>query len=242
MRTIDITTTQNVTIQYELGTLKERIIAYLLDMLILVSSTGILIAIFSGLFYDQMLLYVMYLVIFPLILFYTLLSEIFMQGQTLGKKSMNIKVISLSGKEPTLSDYLIRWAFRPVDIYLSAGMIASVLISSSDKSQRLGGILSNTTVIRLRPQMQMNLNDILNIVSREQYDVQYPAVRKFSEEDMFLIKSTLQRYKSYPNDAHREALYELVEQMKSHLGITEQIRNPSDFLRTILKDYIVLTR
>ena len=50
MRTIDITTTQKVTIEYELASLRDRIIAYLMDQLILIACLLVLWLLFMGFF------------------------------------------------------------------------------------------------------------------------------------------------------------------------------------------------
>src|SRR5882672_2889147 len=42
-------------------------------------------------------------------LFYHLICEVLLNGQSVGKKATRVKVISADGGEPTLSQYLIRW-------------------------------------------------------------------------------------------------------------------------------------
>src|ERR1700733_11419099 len=41
--------------------------------------------------------------------------EIFLNGQSFGKKIMHAKVIAADGGHPSLSQYLIRWIFRLAD-------------------------------------------------------------------------------------------------------------------------------
>ena len=45
-------------------------------------------------------------------LLYSLVCEVLMHGQTIGKKLLNIRVISLDGGEPQLSQYIVRWMFK----------------------------------------------------------------------------------------------------------------------------------
>ncbi len=52
MKTIDITTPQNVTIRYELADLKDRIIAFVIDFLILVTGISIMSTILTLAFID----------------------------------------------------------------------------------------------------------------------------------------------------------------------------------------------
>ena len=48
-------------------------------------------------------------------LFYHLLCEVFLNGQSMGKKLFGIKVITIEGGQPSFSQYLIRWVFRLAD-------------------------------------------------------------------------------------------------------------------------------
>ena len=54
---------------------------------------------------------------FP-VLFYYPVMEILTNGQTIGKKIMGIRVITLEGGQASVSQYLLRWIFRPVDFPL----------------------------------------------------------------------------------------------------------------------------
>lgn len=241
MRTIDINTTQNVTIQYELSELKDRFLAWLLDFTILMFGLMLL----SGglaMIFGSLMQYLFYLVIVPIFLFYTLVSEILMDGQTIGKKALGIKVVKLNGKSPSLGDYVLRWIFRSIDIYFSLGSLGALLISSSPNRQRLGGILSNTTLIKLKPRLEFKLEDILKLSSLDDYEPQYPEVRQFSEADMLTIKNAIERSRRFPNDAHRKVINELTTKVLEELDIRERPRDPIKFLKTLVSDYIVLTR
>lgn len=186
------------------------------------------------------MLYTLFLL--PIYLFYSLALESIMDGQTIGKRTMGIKVVKLTGSEPILNDYLIRWTFRMLDIWGSLGMIASLLIGSSPKRQRLGDIIANTTVIRIRSSMNLNFEDINRIKSLDNYEVSYPGVRQFSEKDMLLIKTALNRFNRYPNEAHRAALNEVLRIVIEKLQIQKRPAKPLQFLKTVINDYIVLTR
>lgn len=242
MRTIDITTTQKVTIEYELAALRDRIIAYFMDQLILYACLLVLWLLFMGIFgIDNGMLF-LYIIAAPIYVFYTPVSEIFMDGQTFGKRIVGIKVVKLTGSEPSNTDYLIRWVFRMIDIYLSVGTIASMLISSSSKSQRLGGVTSNTTLIKVKFASRFRLEDIERISSLATYEPTYPEVKQLNEEDMLLIKSIVSRAKRYNNPAHRQLLQELVDKLITQLELNIQPRNHIEFLKTLIRDYIVLTR
>lgn len=242
MRTVEITTTQKVTIEYELATLRDRILAFFLDSVIIWSTILLLSVVFNPSIPDHLMNYFRYLVLLPIFLFYTLLSEILGNGQSWGKKAIGIKVIHLSGRQPTISDYVNRWVFRMVDIYFSLGIIALVLISSSEKSQRLGGILSNTAVVKLTPSRNYALQSLLSISSLENYTPVYPDVKHFSEQQLLYMKTAIERSKKYENEAHKQAVELLSNQAAVQLNLNSIPENKIEFLQTLIKDYIVLTR
>ncbi len=243
MRNIDITTTQNVTIQYELADLKDRFFAWLIDVVIwFVIMLLLLIMLFAATDSERLRMYFIYLAILPIFLFYTLVSEILLDGQTIGKKALKLRVVKLNGRQPSLSDYLFRWAFRCLDIYFSLGALGSVLISSSARGQRMGDLVSNTVVVRTQPEQYFKLSDIMRINTLDTYEPKYPEVKRFSEDDIMLVKKTIERARRYPNQAHRQAVQLMVQKLSDQMGIEAPKTDYLGFLRTIVSDYIVLTR
>jgi hypothetical protein len=210
--------------------------AYIIDMIILGSACLMLFILLSAV--NQDLIYFIPVVF----VFYTVVSEILMNGQTLGKKAMRLRVINSKGKEVNSIDFIIRWAFRLIDLYLSIFSLAVVFISTSEKSQRLGGILSNTMVISLAGEMELSLEDILRIEDREQYTPVYSEAFRFSEEEMLTVKAVLDRHLKYHNDSHLELLKMAAIKCRNVLGIESTDQNDAEFLRTLLRDYIVITR
>ncbi len=248
MRTIEITTTQHVTIEYELSSVRDRIVAFLIDVMIVgVAYLVLVLALVNTLpeeIFDSSLSANLVIRLLPIGLFiaYQLFSEILSNGQSWGKKAMGIQVVRLDGKEPELSDYLLRAIFHIIDTLLSVGIVAALLISSSAKSQRLGDMTANTTVIKLRSSLRFQLEDILKINSLDDYQPTYEQVRQLSEQDMLFIKSAISRYRQHPNEAHSKAIRQLTGHLAEMLDIAEQPVDNILFLKTLIRDYIVLTR
>jgi uncharacterized RDD family membrane protein YckC len=242
MRTIEISTTQNVTIEYDLATIGERILAFIIDFFIIWVSITLLSIVVELSFSITTTQYLYYLIILPVFLFYSLLSDIFGNGRSWGKRALGIKVVKITGTEASISDYMIRWAFRMIDIYFSIGSLGLLLISSTNKSQRLGDVVANTAVIKVRPRTVLRLADLMKIKSRQDYEPRYPEVKQMTESDMVTVKAVIERFKEYPNQAHREVMDELVNTLRDRLQIREQIQDPQNFLKTLINDYIVLTR
>ncbi|MCB0662246.1 MAG: RDD family protein [Saprospiraceae bacterium] len=247
MKTIGIRTTQNVFIDYELADVKDRIFAFLIDGLVYGVFTFlvyIILMTFLSSFYMLGEWIFRFIVIFLYTgwIFYHVLFEIFNNGQSIGKKALGIKVVRLDGKEAGAFNFMLRGVFHLIDTLFSAGVIGIVLIASTDKNQRLGDMAANTTVIKTKSSREFTLHDILGIQNLDNYEPVFPEVRNLNEEEMLLIKTAINRYHEFPNKSHKEAIEMLEIRIKEVLQIEEKTGNPINFLKTLLKDYIVLTR
>ena len=243
MRSIELQTTQNVTINYELAPLRDRVFAFILDVIFIliiiwIVSYGIMGLMLKLDLADEFIA----IVVGPFITFYTLIFESLNRGRTPGKMILRTQVVRVDGKKMKFTDYLLRWVFRLLDIWFSFGAIGVIMISSSKSSQRLGGMLSNSAVVKSNPKLQLSLKDILKINTTSERTPKYREVRHFREEDMLVVKQTIERYQRYRNKAHKEAVVQLVDLMCEKLEIEQRPEDPIEFLRDIIKDYIVLTR
>jgi len=240
MNKIEITTTQNVTIEYELSNLIYRAVAFLLDFIILLIGASILSLIIKGIF-GNVADILMYFTIIPIVFFYSLALEHFNNGQSIGKMALKIRVIKVDGEKTQFLDYAMRWVFRLVDIYGSLGSIAGLGILASSKNQRLGDFLANTVVVRIGKTERLKLENLLKLNKMDQYKTTYPQVIKMNEESMLIVKETIERHQNNLNYAHQKALELLINKLEIELDL-EAPKNKIQFLKTLLKDYVVLTR
>jgi uncharacterized RDD family membrane protein YckC len=243
MKNIEIKTTQNVVLQYELAELRDRILAFVIDIVCVSISIWILALIGFGVFS----LYGTSETVFGILLtcvfiFYSLVCEVLNNGQSIGKMAMRIQVIKTVGGHATFADYAARWVFRMIDVYFSFGGIACILIASSSKGQRIGDIVANTAVIKIVPKVNLTLKDLLTIHSQDSYTPVYHEARQLIEEDVLLIKTALDRHRQFNNEAHDEAINLLAERVQLVLGIRNLNQDNQRFLQTVLHDYVVLTR
>lgn len=245
MPNIDIRTTQNVTIEYELAPLRERFLAFFIDLIIYGLAFYLfwllVLSLVGGAVTDMGFGFIV-MSFLAGIMVYHLLSDVIGNGQSLGKRVTNLKVVRLDGLEAGIGEYLLRSVFLLIDFISSLGMLAAILIASTYKHQRLGDLAANTSVIRLRNQMAFRLHDILKINTLENYEPKYPAVRQMSEADMLLIKNLIGRYQSWQNTAHVEAIQQTTAQICQQLNIEPPKSNQLEFLKILIRDYIVLTR
>ena len=221
MESVVINTTQNVSINYEPAGVGNRILAVLLDGVFkigIVFSFSLLISLIresSNLNYNSTIYTVIGFMVFVPFLFYDVLFEIFMRGQTPGKKLIKIKVVKLDGTQPTVSAYLLRWLIGLFEFGMSSGLIAVICVAASKKSQRLGDMAAGTTVIHLRPKVTLQ-DTILQQEQKENYKITFQEVDLLSDADAQLIKDTLDFYKE---TYHKEALKKLSQKIKAKTNI-----------------------
>lgn len=237
MQTIRITTSQNIDIDYEVAGLGERILARLIDLAIL----GALF--FLGLFSIAIatnstssntlwiVLVIIYLVIF---VFYDLAFEVFMNGQSIGKRILKIKVISLDGSQPRVGQYILRWLFRIVDfLIIEPGVIALVVAAIRDKPQRVGDIVAGTMLIRTTPRSKMD--NIVFMPANDGYQPVFNEAGQLTDRDIELIHEVIHNYVKTGNSV---VVYNMALRVKEHLNVTPpREMNDMLFLQTIIKDY-----
>lgn len=93
MRTLEIVTSQNVAIDYNLANIGERGVAFIMDAIFMTVIIFILSIVQSYIVPDNYIEVVAYSVTFMVFAFYTLLSEVLMNGQSLGKKLTDRKSV-----------------------------------------------------------------------------------------------------------------------------------------------------
>ncbi len=216
-------TNQNIEIKLELAGLGDRILAFLIDALI-IGLYGVFVAAIIPTSEPY------FIILFVPVLFYSLLFEFFTNGQSPGKKAREIKVVKLNGGSPTLFNYLLRWIMRPIDI-LIYGSVAILCIIVTKNGQRLGDLAAGTTVIKQRSSLV--IADISSIKKSLDHTVTYPQVKRLNDKQTALIRKALNMRRDGLNETATE---EIALKTKKFLQIETDTPDVK-FLYTILKDY-----
>lgn len=239
MQTIRITTTQNIDIDYEVAGLGERIVAYIIDMAmfaVIIIATLIAIGVVGGMRRggSDIWIGVLFVIYGALYVFYDLICELAMNGQSVGKKIMKIKVISLDGARPRLGQYLLRWLFRIIDFLPGTlNLCGLICVAVSDKSQRLGDMVAGTTLIRTVPRTKMQ--NIAFKPEADNYQPVFTEAAQLSEQDIELINEVINNYVKSGNSM---LVYNMAQRIKDLLNVSPPAEmNNMLFLQTIIKDY-----
>jgi uncharacterized RDD family membrane protein YckC len=230
MQTIQVRTTQNVFIHYPLASVGDRILAYLLDQLILIVFA---VAVSLLLIYSDVESYWVWILFLGLPwLLYALLFEIFMDGQTPGKRVLNIKVIRLNGTPASIGDYTLRWIFALIDLKFLSGAIAVILIAAGGKGQRLGDMVAGTSVIKQVEQKEITAQEVF-VVADSEYQPVFTQAMQLNESDIDLIQRALEVNRDLGNS---KPMLAVTEKLRAQLGIQTDMP-PVKLLYTLIKDF-----
>lgn len=242
MDTIKISTAQNIDIEYEIAGLGERIAARCIDLagFAVLYFLFTVIGLIATISLSKISLYVVLIVFIVVFAFYDLVCELFMNGQTFGKKALKIKVISLDGSQPTFGQYIFRWLFRMIDfgIPLGWGVVALVAVVVTKNHQRVGDILAKTTLIKTKPRTEIQ-HVAFNFALPDEYQPIFKEVLHLNDRDIELVHEVLT---SYYQTGNPELIYAMATKIKAHIFVTIPAgMNELQFLETVIKDYKQLT-
>jgi len=263
MAVLKLPTSFNIDLEFEVPEFHRRMFAWIIDLILQVFYLIIAFRI-----YDEYVRshasditfendpWIQRIIILPVIL-YHIVCEITMNGQSVGKKLLGIRIINENGGRASISQFLIRSLIRTSDYMIliiiiygamfgpfiiwlligSVGLLIAdiILVVSNKKSQRLGDILAHTILVNTRPKGSMDETVFMELA--DNYIPVFPQIMRLSDKDINAIKGIL-------DTARKKGDFNLAamagEKIKSHLMIDTPMP-PFDFLDTLLKDYNYLS-
>lgn len=236
MDNFQIETAQNISITQNVAGVGERILAYLIDGLLMLAYVIIIILLMGGLDANAGQEWLFISVVFLPLLLYFLLWESLWNGQSPGKAALQLRVVKLDGSKPAFSNYLVRWLLRIIDISMTSGSVAVVTILLNGKGQRLGDLAAGTTVISEK--MKTGLENTLLVNVPDDYRPVYPQVTMLKDRDVQEIKDI---YRSSLQGSNYRVIQQLSVRVSEILQVAPR-EKPVQFLKTVLKDYSYYTR
>lgn len=252
MLSVKLDTGFNIEVHFPISPFHRRMFAWVVDSLLMllygILTSRIITAFPGNKLAEKQWIWV--LVGIPVLIYYPVM-EILTNGQTVGKKLLGIRIITLEGGQATVSQYLLRWLFRTVDfpVWIFAAIfngalpwycsvltfsgIASVI--TTDKSQRIGDLIAGTIVIFTRS--KTSWQDTVFTELEDGYKPSYPQVMKLSDKDLNSLKGIIETLKRKSNP---DMAFRIADRIKGKLNIQSD-EDPLEFLETLLKDYNYFT-
>lgn len=249
MPLVKLDTGFNIEVDFAISPFHKRLFAWIIDLMV----CWLYIKIMAILFEEPSFFIILYsyslksmLITIP-VAFYHLICEIALNGRSLGKMAMNIKVITAEGGQPGIGQYLLRWLFRMLDFpifilgllvsgeipwwmfpLLFMGLVSVIL---TPLSQRIGDLVAGTIIIDLKNQTSWEDTVFKEVEST--YQPRYQQVMQLSDRDINTLKSIIENVKK-KNDY--ELSIRIAERIKSKLKMQSD-QDSLEFLETLLKDY-----
>ena len=223
-------TGQYVNIQPTVASVGDRIFAQIIDWIVLLAYLVLVIWIGFECNINSDWYFIIFIGLVPL--FYTLLCEIFNQGQSVGKMIMKTQVVKLDGTSPTLGAFLMRWLLYLIDGPMTSYMGLVVMLLTRN-NQRLGDLAAGTIVIKKQKykKIQISLDEYDYLA--QNYTPRYPQAADLSLEQIEIITRTLSI--SQKDFALRVA--KLAGKEREKLNIERKETDDAAFLRRIVRDY-----
>lgn len=240
MENIKIQTAQNVMINYRIASFGDRVLAYLIDIFIVGALTLLIVFILSK---TNSLNSALAVTIAIPGLFYHLLCEFFMNGQSLGKMVMKTRVEKVDGTPLSFGSCFLRWLLRLVDFSLSSGAVAVLTILINGKGQRLGDIAAGTTVVKIddRPIWQKTIYEHVPV----DYQPVFDCAILLTDAEVQTIKDVLELARNDKEFSAIGAPFPLAIKMRDAIAKKLNVSpkgNSIQFLQTIVTDYNYFNR
>lgn len=276
MEFIRIKTPLNVFVSVRHAGVGRRFAAFLLDIIFIIiylwvlhyfyyKTLGVDFTLFddknNSSFDSVQFLEILYLILLLPAICYSLLTEMFFNGQSFGKMIMGIRVVKINGYRAGFAEYFTRWIFRFVDfwtagfliifliplfgddsyfiaggLFFLSGIVAFISIIRTEKSQRIGDIVAGTTVLKLKEKESINITILEEI--KENYVPVYSQVMKLSDNDARIIKDTFTL-------ARKKNDFKTIKRLRNKLEQVMEIssnQSDVDFVETVMKDFNYYTQ
>ncbi|RYG50655.1 MAG: RDD family protein [Chitinophagaceae bacterium] len=269
MALIKVPTSFNIEVEFEIPEFYKRLLSLLIDVIMEMIYLYIAVQIMESIrrnfdmsdenaWYDMSAIGL--LLLLPILLYHVVL-EILMNGQSVGKKILGVRVVNENGGRPSISQFLIRWLLRVSDVWIVAllflmisgslgGSIESTflvlaalaflvtdiaLVISSKKGQRIGDLLAKTILISTNSKASIEETVFQEVA--DNYTPSFPQIMQLSDRDINAIKSILEASRK-KNDYQMAT--SAADKIRNHLKI-QSTQDPFIFLDTLLKDYNYLS-
>ena len=228
----NIVTGQYVRIQQTPASIWDRIVARIIDSVVI-------IVFLVGAFYfvsmlpsmpDNVEMTVMFIIFLPVLL-YDLLWEVFNNGRSFGKFLMGLRVVKADGSIPGLGSYMLRWLLYLIE-GPTVGCLGLLPMLLTEHVQRFGDLAAGTMVIKKGKYhaMEVSLEEYSYLTPN--YRPTFPQAADLTERQVAVIDQTLK-----PLSPDRwDRIAQLSQKVRQVLAIDPQM-NDERFLYTVLHDY-----
>jgi uncharacterized RDD family membrane protein YckC len=164
---------------------------------------------------------------------YFIFWEMLTGGRSPGKALVGLRVVRRNGLPIELGNSMVRNVFRIVDLLPANYLVGLISMLLSPSGERLGDHAAGTIVIRLdRPQAA---GEIATSRNPQTLSLTREQLTRIGPREIELIRGTLRRLSTIPEDRAQPLLVEVTETLRQRLELAELPgSDPREFLRDLL--------
>ena len=236
---LTIETPEQIPLEFPLAGIGSRFLAIALDMLIQVLGWLLLIFVAELVLPPMARLIprawtwgaaVMLLIAFVLYAGYYALFEIFLNGQTPGKRLVRIRVIGDSGRPITVYEALIRNLLRVVDQFPGLYVVGIISVFVTARNQRLGDVVAGTVVVHEKAMQEVQPDFAAGTVA----STASPGPQ-ISSDELELIERFLQRRYDLSPEVRQQSAEQIATRLRARLGLGQDGRGAEDLLELLAR-------
>lgn len=225
-----VETPENIRFGYDIADIGSRFIAVLIDSLIqgvlyiLLLLAGIIVAsrlaqINVPRLVNDLLAVVLFLTIFLIQFGYFIFLEIFMAGQTPGKRLFNLRVVKDNGYPLSPLDSIIRNLVRIIDFFPIGYGIGVITMFLNRRAKRLGDFAAGTIVVKMRDQVRLNDLQVVPHAPESAAPLYANGMERLQEPDVAMVESFLLRRTNFTNPD--QLAIRMAQQLAQKMGRTD---------------------
>lgn len=244
-----VETPENIRFGYDIADIGSRFLAVLIDSLI--QSVLYVILFIGGIIVSAglnqvdlpepvsiLIAVALFLFVFLIQFGYFIFLEIFMAGQTPGKRLFNLRVVKDNGNPLSPVDSIVRNLVRIVDFFPIAYGIGVIVMFLNRRAKRLGDFAAGTIVVKMRDQVKLNDLRVAPRTTEPVAPLYETGLGRLQEADVAMVESFLLRQTNFTN-SDKLAL-QLAQRMGHKMGRKDAPTTGAaalTFLRDIVNDY-----
>lgn len=181
--------------------------------------------------------YLLTFLFFAPVLFYTIAFESLMEGQTLGKRIIQIKVVKIDGYQAGFFEYFVRWVFTIIDVFLMfvPGVISMIVTTNT---LRIGDIAAGTAVISEKSKYNISHTILMEVEEEYMPFFTQNQMLQFKDNDIRIIK---ENFELAIRQNKVDLISHLAQKIEKVLNMKSQFPKDKDFIAKVLKDYNYFT-
>ncbi|RQO31558.1 hypothetical protein DBR32_06260 [Taibaiella sp. KBW10] len=259
MAKLTVHTPFNIDLDFVVAPLLKRAAAYGIDIIITAIFAFIMFStvVDKAANYEQFLEFTnLFLVALP-IYFYHLICEIMMNGQSIGKKIMGIRVVNENGNAASTSQYLLRWILSIPNLisvviayylFFYPAIIISVIllavpdiisIAISDTGKRIGDRAANTVVVEIKNKVNIENTIFKEVDTHKEYIPKFPEVMLLTDKDINSIRNLMTQKRTKELDLYVDRVSRRIEEV---LKVRNTSMDAYYFFEELLIDYNYITQ